>query len=153
MNIEKEIEEMKNRIVSIEEELNKQKKEVEDFVLLIKFCHEKTKLFIGFYCGLDFYVLGHITNQGKCYFLTHEKNQEYWELWKEHGFKVAEQGFIMWMGLGWCLCSNGKLVSGDPGNPFLRDSIYYFQDKTTVKSIYCDNGFLKKDSDRRIHIF
>lgn len=153
MNIEKEIEEMKSKIVMIEAELKKQEAKPKDFELFVKIETEIDNLVIGFNSACDFCVLGRITHEGKCYFLTHEIYHEHWEVWKQKGFKVAEQETIEWQGLGWYLCSNGKLVSGEPGNPFLCDSIYYFQDKNTVRSIYCDNGFLKKDSDRRIHLY
>jgi len=125
--------------------------EFEDFELYIR--KNEKKLMIGFKDNGCWNELGWIGNDGRCHFQTKEHQHEKWEVWKENGFKVAEQILLVWKGLAWYICSNGKLVTGDPNRLYHRDDIYYFSDNSRVKYIYYDNNFLKKDSDNRILLY
>jgi len=153
MNLEKEIEELKNKIVMIEEELKKQKTEPKDFELFVKIETEIDNLVIGFNFACNFCVLGRITLEGKCYFLTHEIHREHWEVWKENGFKVAKQEPIVWQGVNWYINNTFNNAILSIFNSKKDDAIFNFTQKSFCPCIEIDNGFLKKDSVGRIHLY
>jgi hypothetical protein len=90
------------------EKLNKQPK---DYELFIKDTNTPEMIQIGFNIAGKFKSLGWINNTGENHFLSKDYHRKAWEIWKENGFKVAQQEPFDW------------------------------------------RGFLKKDSDNRIHLF
>jgi len=149
MNLRKEYEDLKSKIVMIEAELKKQENEPKDFELFMRFSDDKKWLLFGFNNSGNFWSIGCISNIGRCHLINEDLRRRNWELWKEHGFKVAEQEPVEWHNIKWKLGKFGNLCITGKGH----DHVYDFLDKTTYSNIRADDGFLKKDSDNRIHLF
>ena len=148
MNIKKEIEELKDKIKKLEEEVKKHEKTPEDYELYVTSILS-SRLNIGINAGDGFYELGYIViegDKGECHFLTQEYQQGNWEVWKRHGFKVANQEPIVWKGLNWTIDILGNLR-------IIDNTVYDFAAKINHFGVRFDNDFLKKDSDNRIHLF
>ena len=149
MNIEKEIEELKNKIVMIEAGLKKQEAKPKDFELLMRLSDDKAWLLFGFNDSENFRSIGCISDIGRCHLINEDLRRRNWELWKENGFKVAEQEPVEWHNIKWELKKCGKLYITYKSH----DCIYNFVNKTHYSYVLADDGFLKKDSDGRIHLY
>lgn len=149
MNFRKELEEIMNKLAMIEEELKKQKTEPKDFELFMRFSDDKAWLLFGFNDSENFRSIGCISNIGRCYLINEDLRRSNWELWKEHGFKVAESEPVEWHNVKWKLEKCGNLYITGKG----YDCVYGFLDKRPYSNIRADDGFLKKDSDNRIHLY
>lgn len=154
MDIRKELEDLKSKIDLVVEEFKKKEKEKEpkEFELYLKIWETKNHLIIGFNSENAFHRLGVITENGACSFLSKSHEHQNWELWKQNGFKVAEQEPVEWKGLKWQLEENKSLGVSKPF-PTHFDFIYNFEQKTAYESVRTDDDFLKKDSNNRIHLY
>jgi len=149
MNLRKEYEDLKSKMAMIMEESEKQENEPKDFELYLRKSNIPNMLEIGFNFNGCFERLGFINYNGECNFINTDDMRKNWEIWKENGFKVAEQEPVEWQGLEWIIDKNWKLrIFGK----FLN-CVYDFSEKRAYDGLEADNDFLKKDSDNRIHLY
>jgi hypothetical protein len=149
MNLRKEYEDLKSKMAMIMEESEKQENEPKDFELFMRFSDDKAWLLFGFNDSENFRSIGCISNIGRCHLINEDLRRRNWEIWKENGFKVAEQEPVEWQGLEWIIDKNWKLrIFGKFPN-----CVYDFSEKRAYDGLEADNDFLKKDSDNRIHLY
>jgi len=135
----------------LEQEVKKQGNNIRDYELCLRVYEPLNSLEIGFYknSGLLF-ALGHITQDGRCYFLNNDERHENWETWKRYGFKVAEQTPIAWKGLEWFLSSLQTIHVGEEKS---HRWFYDFELRYANDNVCTDKDFLKKDSGGKIHLY